>query len=77
MRVGLPASLKKLSDSKPKAAPESAQARSSMVRASIAPLAPPAGTIIPSSPALGSVVGLPSLSSAQPREWTFLPARPP
>ena len=34
--------------------------------ASMAPLAPPAGSIMPSSPAFGSVVGLPSLSSAQP-----------
>ena len=35
--------------------------------ASIAPLAPPIGSIEPARPALGSVVGWPSPSSAQPR----------
>ena len=57
---------KKLSDSKPNAAPESAHTSNSTMRASIAPFAPPAGSMLPSSAARASVVGWPSLSSAQP-----------
>ena len=52
MRVGRPSSVKKLSDSKPNAAPESAHTSSSTVSASIAPFTPPAGSMLPSSAAL-------------------------
>ena len=55
-----PRSTKKLSDSNPKAAPESAQTSSSTMSASIAPFAPPAGSMLPSRAAFASVVGRPS-----------------
>ena len=58
MRGRLPSSARNESASKPKAAPVSAQHRSSTTSASIAPLTPPAGSIMPSSAALASVVGL-------------------
>ena len=66
MRGRLPSSTKNDVASAPIAAPVSAVTRSSTTSASIAPLVPPIGSIEPSSPALGSVVGLPSRSSAQP-----------
>ena len=66
MRGRFPSSTKKLSASKPIAAPVSAQARSSTIKASIAPLAPPTASIDPANAALASVVGRPSRSSAQP-----------
>ena len=66
IRVGRPSSVKKLSDSKPNAAPDNAHTSSSIVSASIAPLTPPAGNMLPSSAARASVVGAPFLSIAQP-----------
>ena len=67
MRGRLPSSAKNESASVPIAAPVSAAQISSNISASIAPFAPPIGNRLPRSIAsFGSVVGLPSASSAQP-----------
>ena len=67
MRGWLPSSEKNESASGPIAAPVSAAQISSNISASIAPFAPPIGNRLPCSIAsFGSVVGLPSRSSAQP-----------
>src|SRR5947209_14219969 len=58
MRVGRPSSTKKLSDSKPYAAPESATTRSSILSASIAPLTPPAGSMLPAGGVKGAMLAL-------------------
>ncbi|MOA38373.1 hypothetical protein D3C78_1600500 [compost metagenome] len=65
-RGWLPSSSKKVSASAPKWAPVSVVTSNSTINASIAPLTPPMGSIEPSMPFLGSVVGWPSASSAQP-----------
>ena len=66
IRGRLPSSTKNELASNPIAAPVSAVTMSSTTSASIAPLVPPSGSIEPSRPAFGSVVGWPSPSSAQP-----------
>ena len=65
IRGRFPSAVKKESASKPSRAPESAEQRSSTIRASIVPFTPPVGSIIPSRPCFGSVVGWPSRSTAQ------------
>ncbi len=69
MRGRLPSSVKKLLASKPNCEPMSAVTSSSTTSANIAPLVlvvAPIGNIEPCMPALGSAVGWPWASSAQP-----------
>ncbi len=74
MRGWLPSSTKNELASKPSAAPVSAVTMSSTISASIAPFVPPIGSMLPSRPAAGLVVGWPSRSSAHP-SGIALPSR--
>ena len=62
---GAPSASKNELASKPKLAPVRATASTSTISASAAPLAPPIGSRVPLRAAAGSVVGLPSASTAQ------------